>query len=356
MPFQRDSLPVILDRVYAQYMSRFKPLDRTPRYTLLKVFSAVDAGMYHQLLGDLDFLALQLFPDTAEGEYLRAHWSSRITPLYAIGATGEVLVTGIPDRPVPSGLLFASASGERYYTDQAYRIGIDGTVIVQVKAQDTGLKTNLAAGQELSVVSAIPAGISSKARSTGRGITGGADAESDEEYLVRVLLGLRNTNRYGKPGDFAAWALDASPEVSAAWEYKHFGVFGAVLVQVINGSPLEWVHPVSNLESIRAYIQDVAPPVLFTVRTPEIIALNPVVSLLPAEDSNMNRATAISRMKTYLQVSARPGVQITAGTLRTAIIDGVTLTNATVKLNGDSTGIMTTTILQYPYLGEVSWE
>jgi hypothetical protein len=144
--------------------------------------------------------------------------------------------------------------------------------------------------------------------------------------------------------------------VSAAWGYKNFSVFGAVLVQVINGSPLEWVHPVSNLDSIRAYIQDVAPPVLFTVRTPEIIDLNPAVSLLPSEDSNMNRATAISRMKAYLQVSARPGVQITAGALRIAIIDGITITNATVKLHGDSTGIITTTILQYPYLGEVSWE
>ena len=356
MPFRRDSLSVIRDRVYAQYMSLFRPRDKAPRHNLLNVFSAVDAGMYHQLLGDLDFLALQLFPDTAEGEYLRAHWSSRITPLYAIAASGAVLVTGIPDRPVPSGLLFASGSGERYYTTEAYRIGADGRVVVRVTAQETGIKPNLPPGEELSIVSAIPAGIDSKAVSTAEGITGGADAESDEEYLVRVLLGLRNANRYGKTGDFAAWALDASPEVSAAWEYKHFGVFGAVLIQVINGSQLEWVHPVSNLDIIRAYINDMAPPVLFTVRTPEIINLNPAVSLLPTEDTNMNRATAVSRMKTYLQVSARPGVQITAGALRSAIIDGVTLTNATVKVNGESTGIITTTILQYPYLGEVSWE
>ncbi|MDR1031033.1 MAG: baseplate J/gp47 family protein, partial [Treponema sp.] len=334
MPFRRDSLSVILDRIYAQYMSRFKPLERTPRYNLLKVISAVDAGMYHQLLGDLDFLALQLFPDTAEGEYLRAHWSSRITPLYAIAASGEVLITGIADRPVPAGLIFASSSGERYYTEHAYRIGTDGTVVVRVKAQGTGLQTNLTTRQELSVVSAIPAGISSKAHSTGSGIIGGANAETDEEYLVRVLLGLRNANRYGKSGDFAAWAMDASPEVSAAWEYKHFGVLGAVLIQVINGSQLDWVHPVSNLDMIRAYINDIAPPVLFTVRTPEIIDLNPVVSLIPSEDTNMNRAVAINRMKSYLQVNARPGVQITAGSLRTAIIDGITITNATVKLNG----------------------
>jgi uncharacterized phage protein gp47/JayE len=197
--------------------------------------------------------------------------------------------------------------------------------------------------------------VSSKATSTGSGIAGGADAETDEAYLVRVLLGLRNANRYGKTGDFAAWALDASPEVSAAWEYKHFGVFGAVLVQVINGSQLEWVHPVSNLDIISAYINDMAPPVLFTVRTPDIIDLNPAVSLLPSEDTNMNRAAATTRMKTYLQANARPGVSITAGSLRIAIIDGVSITNATVRLNGDTTGIITTTILQYPYLGEVSW-
>jgi uncharacterized phage protein gp47/JayE len=311
--------------------------------------------MYHQLLGDLDFLALQLFPDTAEGEYLRAHWSSRITPLYAIAATGEVLVTGNPDKPVPAGLIFASPAGERYYTEHAYRIGAEGTVVVRVKAQGTGLRTNLAPGQAVSVVSAIPAGMASKAQSTGNGITGGADAETDEEYLVRILLGLRNANRYGKTGDFAAWALDASPEVSSAWEYKNFGVFGAVLVQVINGSALEWVHPVENLEVVSAYIAEMAPPVLFTVKTPQIIDLNPTVSLLPSEDTNINRATVVTRMKTYLQANARPGIQITAGSLRVAIIDGITITNATIKLNGDSTGIIATTILQYPYLGEVSW-
>ncbi|MDR0628851.1 MAG: baseplate J/gp47 family protein [Treponema sp.] len=70
--------------------------------------------------------------------------------------------------------------------------------MVRAKAQGTGLKTNPAAGQELSVVSAIPAGISSKAHSTGSGITGGADAETDEEYLVRVLLGLRMPTDMGK--------------------------------------------------------------------------------------------------------------------------------------------------------------
>jgi len=356
VPFKRDSVAVLLDRVYANYASLFKPLDKTPRHSLLKVFAAVDAGILHQNLGDLDFLALQLFPDTAEGDYLRQHWSSRVTPLYAIASGGEALLTGLPNKPVPAGLVFSAASGERYYTEKAYRIGPDGTVAVALKSQNTGLSTNLAPGEELSIVSSIPPGIDSKAVVIGEGIIGGADAESDEEYLARVLLWLRNPVRYGKTGHFAAWARDASPEVSNAWEYKNFGVFGALLIQVISGNQLNGVFPVDNIAEVTNYINEVAPPIIFTVRTPQIVNLNPTVSLPAFEDTQANRELAIHRMKAFLQLVAMPGVQVTAGALREAIIDGVTLTNAAVKLNGDATGIVGTTILQYPCLGEVSWE
>ena len=356
MPFKRDSVAVLLDRVYANYASLFKPLDKTPRHSLLKVFAAVDAGILHQNLGDLDFLALQLFPDTAEGDYLRQHWSSRVTPLYAIASSGDALLKGLPNKPVPAGLVFAAASGEKYYTEKAYRIGADGAAAVTLKSQGTGLITNLAPGEELTIVSSKLAGIESKAVVIGDGIIGGADAESDEEYLARVLLWLRNPVRYGKAGHFAAWARDSSPEVSNAWEYKNFGVFGALLIQVISGNQLNGGFPVDNIAQVTSYINEAAPPVIFTVRTPEIIELNPEAALPPLEDTQENRDLAANRMKAFLQLVAMPGVQVTAGALRSAVIDGVTITNASVKLNGDATGIVGTTILQYPYLGEVSWE
>jgi uncharacterized phage protein gp47/JayE len=91
--------------------------------SLLKVFSAVDAGIYHQLLGDLEYLSRQIFPGTAEGEILREHWSSRVTPLYATGAAGEIAVSGVPGRAVPAGVVFQAAGGEKYYTEKAYETG-----------------------------------------------------------------------------------------------------------------------------------------------------------------------------------------------------------------------------------------
>ena len=356
MSFKRDSLAVLLDRIYANYTSLFRPLDKTPRQNLLKVFAAVDAGIYHQLLGDMDFLAKQIFPDTAEGEYLREHWSDKVTPLYAITAFGEVTMTGIANRPIPTDVVFEAASGERYYLNTAYRLDASGQAIVTVKAENPGQQGNLAPGEKLSIISALPAGIDSQVVVSGGGIIGGTDAETDEEYLARVLTALRNPSRYGKTGDFALWAKDASSEVSAAWEFKNFGVFGAVLIQVIKGNQIDGVHPVDNLAVVRNYINNVAPPVLFEVRTPGIVFINPSASLLSLEDSQLNRELAENRIRTWMQSVAKPGVQITAGALRLAVIDGVTITDATVKLNDSTVGIISTTILEYPCIGEIIWE
>ena len=51
MSFRRDSLAVLTDRIHANYSSLFRPLDRTLRHSLVRVFATVDAGIYHQLLG-----------------------------------------------------------------------------------------------------------------------------------------------------------------------------------------------------------------------------------------------------------------------------------------------------------------
>jgi uncharacterized phage protein gp47/JayE len=355
MPLSREPLAVLLDRAYANYMSLFKPLDKTARYNLLRVFASVDAGIHHQLLGDLDFLADQIFPDTAMGEYLRLHWSDRVPPLYAIAANGTIQISGNPNVAVPAGLIYASASGSRYFTTSSYHIGPDGLAIAQVKAEAPGEGSNLAEDQNLTLISSIPAGIDSGAITVGSGIVGGVNGESDEAYLARVLSALQNNTRYGKPGDFADWAKDASPEVSKAWEFKNFGVFGALLIQVIGGDQITGVNQVDNLAAVIDYISEVAPPVLFSVCTPALISLNPSISLLPAEDTTVNRDTVVNRLKTYLQMVAKPGMSYTAGLLRDVIIDGITITNGTILLNGSSTGIISTTILQLAVLGEPSW-
>jgi hypothetical protein len=56
-------------------------------------------------------------------------------------------------------------------------------------------------------------------------------------------------------------------------------------------------------------INAVAPPLIFTVRTPELVPINPVISLLPAEDTLSNREIVTGRLKVYLRAVAAPGAR-----------------------------------------------
>lgn len=352
MAFKRDSLATLLDRAYSNYMSRLKPMERTPRYNLIKVLASIQAGIQHQQLGDMAFLCDQLFPDTATGEYLRGHWSDRVPALYASAAVGIVIQTGVPGAAMPSGLIYQSGNGKRYYTNSTYTIGDDGTVSVYVTAEESGSASNADAGAELTIVSALTTGLDSTATVGSGGIKGGVDGETDEEYLARVLEYERNSVRYGKTGDYAAWAVDSSSEVTKAFEIRNFGIFGALLIQCINGNQIDGVQQVSNLATVDAYIKGKSVPVLYTVKTPELVQITPRIELLDTEDTSENRATVLARLKTYLNVRAAPGSSFTQETLQSVIVDGSTISSARLTLPN---GKIETTALQYPVLGTVTW-
>jgi hypothetical protein len=55
-------------------------------------------------------------------------------------------------------------------------------------------------------------------------------------------------------------------------------------------------------------------------------------------------------------MTAKPGALITAGALKTAVIDGVAVTDAGVKIGGSAIGTVSATILQYPYAGAITWD
>jgi len=358
MPFNKDSLSTLITRNSALYESLYTPTEKTPRHSLLKVFASVDAGIEHQLLGGLDFLAKQIFPGSARGSYLRAHWSFRVPPLYGSASSGNVTFSGIANSAIPSGVLLKTASGAMYYTASAAKINADGTASVPAASQDTGVNTNLDAGEKLSICSSLPSGVDTEAVVSTGGFTGGADPETDDEYLARVLWHLRNPAPYGKKGDFAGWAMDASPEVSAAWEFPDYDADHSLLIQVINGTQETGVSPAGQggINIISAYIKEIAPPVMFLVNTPAIIMLNPKVLLPAGADTNANRELARSKLTACVQRLAAPDTAIYARELTTALQDSVALAGTAVLLGDAENGCITATKLQYPYIGAISWE
>ncbi|QQO10314.1 baseplate J/gp47 family protein [Breznakiella homolactica] len=355
MAFKRDSLATLQDRVYKNYMSRFKPLEKTPRYNLLKVLASAEAGMYHQLLGDLEFLSEQIFPDTATGDYLRLHWSDQVPPLYAVTAVGNVIVTGEPGTPVPAGIVFSSPSGKRYFTESAYTIQEDRTVTVRVKAEKSGEDSNLQGGTKLSIVSSLRRGIDSTAQIDAKGIIGGHDGETDEQYLTRIKETLKETGLYGKPGDFAIWAKRANSQVYKAWEFKNFSVFGALLIQCVGKNSAGTIVPVGNLEEITSFINKAAPPIMITVRTPKLLSFSPKVLLRQDEISQQSQEEIIERIKFFLDKRAAPGWIMKAVDLEDVIIDGRTISRASVLLNGIDRNDISYTVEEFPKLEEVTW-
>jgi hypothetical protein len=129
-----------------------------------------------------------------------------------------------------------------------------------------------------------------------------------------------------------------------------------VLVQVVNGNQRDGVSAVGGVDAVRAYIRDRAPPVMFSVRSPAIVAVNPSATLPIAEDSLSNRDLATDRMTAWMQTETRPGARITAGALRLAAIDGVDITDIEVRIGGAADGTVNASPLEYPWIGEVAWE
>lgn len=352
MDFERPTLAELKIRVWSDLASRLAPVAKTPRYNLLQIVSCVDAGNYHLLHGDLEFLSRQIFPDTAERRYLRAHWSDRVKPKTASQAVGLATFTGTVGVSIPAGLLVAADSGAVYYVTTQVAIGEGGTALAQVQSVEAGEAQNQPFGAILAITSDKPIGLNSQAIVGAGGLAGGVDEESDASYLSRVIAYQKTGSRYGKKGDFAAWAVDSTAEVTKAFEIKNFGPMGALLIQVIGGDQIAGVTQVANLAAVRDYISVFAPPVLFTVQTPSLMPLNPTITLLPTEDTAPNRLVVTQCLQAWLQTYGKPEGSITPEQLRASFVDGSTITGGSVVLPENP---FLTTALQYPILGAITW-
>ena len=345
-----QTLNNLKNKIYNQFYSKLNPLENTPKYDLVKVISDVEAGIYYSLQGDIEFLKKQIFPDTAEKDYLRAHWSDIVTPLYAETASGTIIIKGVAGVSIPSGCIFSSTQGKTYATHKSYVVGSDGTVEVEVQAENMGSDSNLSSGSKLNLSSNLIANIESEA-TVSKAIAGGTDGESDEQYLVRVLNYYKNVEN-GKKGDFVSWALASSSEVAKAWEFKNYNRFGALLITVVGGNATSGFLEVSNINSIQNYIEKLAPPIIFTVKSAEIIKINVSVKLLEADDTISNRNKIKETFASYLEEYGQPDMNIKGQTFRDLIVDATTMSDATVSVDGGDKYI---TQLQFPVLGDITW-
>lgn len=181
-----------------------------------EVLARVHAGGVHGLLGYLDWLSLQLIPETAtDPDWIVRHAQQwlQVPRKPAAAATGMVRFTGVTGAGIDAGVELQAASGVLVVVTAPGVIGPGGSIDLAAAAAEQGVAGNLADGVLLSLVSPVP-GVQSQARCLGFGA--GADQESLGSVKARTLERTREPPHGGASSDYVRWAKEM-PGVTRAW-------------------------------------------------------------------------------------------------------------------------------------------
>jgi len=313
--------------------------------------AAAIEGLYeHQA-----YIARQIFPDTADTEYLEKHAELKgLTRKRATAAQGAATFTGTAGATIAVGTEVKTVAGLAFITMAAGVIGPDttgagGTALVPVQASATGTDSNLASGTALTLTSA-PSGVQGAATLT-TAATGGTVAETDAELLARLLDLLRNPAGGGNKADWRRWAL-AVDGVSEAYVFPLRRGLGTVDVCITSADGLP---SAAILAACRAHLDEERPPGAsdFQVLAPSLVA---VAVSVKVRLSGLTLEQAQAAIETALGVyfaTLEPGDTAYLSRIETAIsgVDGVVDRQVTSPTASVAAGE-----IEWPRLGTVTVE
>jgi uncharacterized phage protein gp47/JayE len=294
--------------------------------SVLRVMSDNQGALCHATLQYVDWLALQLLPDTAETEWLDRHgniWlknsdgtTGRKLPTLANGtasfqgiADGAVIPLGtqlVSSVQVPPGTTSANAT-ITYETLEDITTYIAAPSTGNIRAVDAGSIGNLDTGTTLMLA---PPVINVSPTATVIELSGGADTETDDELRIRILRRIRQPPMGGCAYDYEAWAL-AVPGVTRAWCAPMEMGIGTVTIRFMmddlrasnGGFPLP-----ADIDAVSAYIDTVRPVTVkdFFVESPIPFPINLRISYLDYDDGSTRAAIEQSLLQEFF-LRATPG-------------------------------------------------
>lgn len=320
MPFARPTLKTLIDRAIAEINARLPNADARLPFSNLNVLSYVMGAVTHGLYGFLDWISRQVFPDTAEAEYLQ-RWATiwGVSRKSAAPATGAVTLTGSTGVTVPTGTLLHRADGQQYQTTADATL-VAGTVNAAVVAVTAGQASSCDVGVSLSLVSPV-AGVNAAGTVAAGGLTGGADAETDDALRARLLARIQQPPHGGASNDYITWALEVAG-VTRAWVYPGELGNGTVSVRFVrdnDGTAAAIIPDASEVAAVQAYI-DARRPVTaqVTVVAPVSVPLNFQIQGL-APNTAAVQAAIQAELQDLLIREATPGGTILLSHIRAAI-------------------------------------
>jgi len=317
VPFTRPTLAELIDRVRGDLRGRLEIEGPLLRRAMADVLGAVWGGAVHTLYGFLEWIADQMFGDTAAEAELRRRAAERgIYPVAATFATGNVTATGTNGTPIPTDTILRLDSVTAYRVTTGQVIS-GGTATLPVVALLAGELANIAATVELSFESPI-AGVDSTATVATGDIDGGVDEEDLEELRARYLLDRRMPPTGGSDQDYEAWALEV-PGVTRAWVYEHELGLGTVVVRFVLDGEADIFPDVGKVAEAQAKFDAERPA------TDEPTAMAPIdlpvlFTILPVPDNADTRAAITAELDDLMVRVGEPGDNAGRGTVRLSAI------------------------------------
>ena len=341
MPWQTPTLRDVRSLVRDSIRAKLPGADATIPNSVLRVLSDVQGGVCHLNLQFLDWLALQLMPDTAETEWLDRFGDIWLTN--ADGSTGRkmatltagtVAFTGIGGTFVPLASRIAGR-GVEYETMEAVTLLADAPTPAPVRALDPGRIGNAEAGSTSLSLTPPVDGVTS---TTVVELANGVDEENDDDLRTRVLLRIRQPPMGGDATDYSQWVL-AVPGVTRAWCNPLEMGMGTVTVRFmcdelradLDGFPTGY-----DVVQVTNYLNTVRP-----VAVKDFFVVAPIrqrvdvfiIDLTP--DTTAIRAAVEESLKDMLVKKAEPGKTIFAAWKYQAIMEAPGVESFDLRDTGD---------------------
>lgn len=210
--------------------------------------ASVAEGIYqHQ-----SWIVRQIFPDTADSDYLELHARTRnLTRKPATTAKGIAVVTGSKGAILPAGSQIRGDNVSCFTTIEV-TLPENGQATVTIQASQSGSISNLSKPTTGELVNASM-GVNSLVAINQ--LSGGTDIEADASLLARLLDIIRRPPAGGNKYDYRRWALEV-PGVTSAFVYPLRRGLGTVDIAITSDDGL----PSRDIiEATQAHIDDVRP-------------------------------------------------------------------------------------------------
>lgn len=348
MPFERDTLPRLIDQGAAEFETRLPGVLARLRNSAIGVINRVMAGGLSSLYKYAEYLSNQWWPDQADAEFLPLHgarWGKNRLP--AAAATGSVQFAGVNGSVIPLGTVLQRADAVQYATT-ANGIVAAGVAVIEVEAVEAGQAGNTVTGISLTLTSPI-AGVNSLATAQ-TALAGGADVEGIEAWRARILARIRKPPQGGADYDYVSWALEV-PGVTRAWVYPGEQGAGTVVVRFVRDDDAAIIPDAGEVAAVQAAIDAVRPVTATTyVLAPIPTVQNFSIQLTP--DTATTRAAVEAELQALYLREATPGGTMLISHQREAISTSSGETDHVLIV---PTANQAHTTGQFPTLGVITW-